>query len=457
MTKKILLLFAILPSILFAQHSIKGNFSPAKDFKFAILYRVTPSTSIYVANAEISEKGAFEFKLDASAVSGSYRIVYALPQEDFNFDLIYNAKEDVELNFDLEKGLTFTASEENKLFASYNRSIAMVNSSIRNYYSKQVKDEAGYAKIFDILKRTQTEFEEAAKDYLALEFIKACKPYIPTAHEDVTTFSKNVKANYFKNIDFGNAVLQNSNFLIKNSVSYVFGFIDRQNPNQSYANNIDTVVKAIGDNPVIKKVVLEILWNQFVGDENEITANYITTTYLLEIAKMTNDRELIDDLTAFKNVSLGNIAPDFEVELKDKDNTVLIKNLSDLKASEKYLIFFWSTTCSHCLEEIPQLKSLVESVEDNQLKVIAIALDNDIYRWKELTYEYPDFIHVYGEGKWDNEIGNNYNVTGTPTYFVLDKDKKIISKPYDIVAFKTYFENQIANENKEVEATEKQD
>jgi protein-disulfide isomerase len=41
-----------------------------------------------------------------------------------------------------------------------------------------------------------------------------------------------------------------------------------------------------------------------------------------------------------------------------------------------------------------------------------------------------------GFGKWDNEIGNSYNVTSTPTYFVLDKDKKIMAKPYDFEALK---------------------
>lgn len=59
-----------------------------------------------------------------------------------------------------------------------------------------------------------------------------------------------------------------------------------------------------------------------------------------------------------------------------------------------------------------------------------------MYRWKNLTYDYPDFIHVFGEGKWDNQIGNQYNVTATPSYFILDKDKKIISKPYGISEFK---------------------
>jgi hypothetical protein len=45
MTRKILFLLAILPSVLFAQHTIKGTFTPAEDFKFAFLYRVTAETS----------------------------------------------------------------------------------------------------------------------------------------------------------------------------------------------------------------------------------------------------------------------------------------------------------------------------------------------------------------------------------------------------------------------------
>ncbi|MGB2684354.1 MAG: TlpA disulfide reductase family protein, partial [Olleya sp.] len=102
-------------------------------------------------------------------------------------------------------------------------------------------------------------------------------------------------------------------------------------------------------------------------------------------------------------------------------------------------IVFWSTTCSHCLEEIPELRKYVKTLDNKQLKVIAIALDEDRYRWKDMTYDYPEFYHVFGEGKWDNEIGNNYNVKSTPSYFVLDSDKKIIKKPYDFKAFEAYF------------------
>ncbi|AEH00639.1 TlpA disulfide reductase family protein [Lacinutrix sp. 5H-3-7-4] len=448
MTKKILFVLAFLPVMLFAQHSVKGTFSPAEQFKFAFLYRVTAQTSLFVGNADVDEKGNFEIKLDSTAVPGTYRLVYAQPQEEYNFDFIVNNKEDVVLTFDLEQGVSFIESAENKMYTSYNKSMALVNQSIRKYYGSGKKDEKGYMEIFKILERTQNEFETASKGMIANTFIKACHPYIPTQVEDVATFSKGVKNNYFKHIDFSNKSLQNSGFLIDNTINYVLGFVDRNNPDKSYIENVDTVVNAIGNNPEIKKILLEILWSQFASENNEVVANKISDKYLMSIAKASKDFELTQTLTYFKNASIGNIAPDFNLKIKDnKTNKTVSSKLSALDSSNNYLIFFWSTTCSHCLDEIPKLKEYIAKQNKEDIKVIAIALDNDEYRWKEMTFEYPDFIHVFGEGKWDNEIGNQYNVTSTPSYYILDKDKKIVSKPEDIDGFKTNF-NTIKSKTK---------
>jgi hypothetical protein len=81
--------------MLLAQHTIKGTFSPAEDYNFALLYKVTPTISEYVSNAEIQEDGTFQFQLDSTHTKGMYRLVYAVPQEDYNFDIIYNAQEDI--------------------------------------------------------------------------------------------------------------------------------------------------------------------------------------------------------------------------------------------------------------------------------------------------------------------------------------------------------------------------
>ena len=167
----------------------------------------------------------------------------------------------------------------------------------------------------------------------------------------------------------------------------------------------------------------------------EVVANYIADNYLIDIAKKLNDQVLIDSLVQFKNTSKESTAPDFYLDEQNNQ-----KKLSDLAGFEYYALVFWSSSCSHCLNEIPQLESFVKTLKENELQVIAIGLENDDKAWSEAIKNYPDFIHVLGLGKWDNEIGNLYDIKATPTYFVLDKNKHIVAKPTDIETLKAFFE-----------------
>jgi len=441
--KRILFLIALLPSILLAQNTIKGKFSPAKDYNFALLYKVKPTLSDYVSNAEIQEDGSFEFKLDSTNTKGMYRLVYGVPQEDYNFDIIYNGKEDIELTFNSETGVEFKKSTENKLIASYTNSMSMVTQSIGNYFSQESKDTTALKAIFKTQKETQENFENATKDTIALEFIKANKPYIPQQVQDVKTYINNLKMHYFDHVDFNNPILQSSNFLEERMLNYVFGMSsDSKDELQNYKENIDVVYSYMKDAPnEVQRILLFDLWQQMSDLGFESIANYIAENYLMDVAVSLNDQELLHALILYKNISKGNVAPDFDFEIKEKDKFIT-KRLSELQGAENYIIVFWSSTCSHCLDEVPQLQTYVKSLEKDKVKVIAIGLEDEPYRWKDLTYTYSEFIHVYGEGKWDNKIGDDYGVTSTPTYFILDKDKKIISKPIDFKALKVYYQEE---------------
>ena len=444
--KRILFLIALLPSILLAQNTIKGTFSPAKDYNFALLYKVTPTISDYVSNAELKEDGSFEFKLDSTNTKGMYRLVYAVPQEDYNFDIIYNGKEDIELTFNSETGVEFKKSTENKLLASYTNSMSMVTQSIGNYFSQESKDSTALKAIFKTQRETQENFEKAAKDSRSLAFIEANKPYIPKQIEDVKTYINNLKTHYFDHVDFNNPILQSSNFLEERMLNYVFGMSsDSKDELENYKENIDVVYSYMKDAPnEVQRILLFDLWQQMSDLGFESIANYIAENYLLDVAVSLNDQDLLHALILYKNISTGNVAPDFDIEIKEKDKFIT-KKLTELKAAENYIIVFWSSTCSHCLDEVPQLQTFVKSLEKDKVQVIAIGLEDEPYRWKDLTYSYPEFIHVYGEGKWDNKIGDDYGVSSTPTYFILDKEKKIISKPIDFKALKDFYQEESNN------------
>ena len=421
--KKILIILLVLPFISFAQ-TIKGTFSPAEDYSYAFLYKASPEGANYIDRGQLDSKGQFEIKLKDSLQPGIYKIVYAIPPEENNFDFIYDGKESVDFNFSQEKGVEFTESEENKLWMSYLKSIEMVNHTISNYYSKNNADEKGFKAIFKTLKDTQLAYEDLAKDRLAINFITANRPYMPIKYEDITTYSKNLKEHYLSQVDFSNYLLQSSTFLTDRVTSYVFNMV--QNPSQdTYKSHIDDVANAISnDDLIIKTSLIEMLWQQFVSAENHEIANYITDSYLLELAKATNNKVLEDMVTSFKNTSIGTIAPDFDITSNGQNTS-----LHQLEGADYYLLVFWSSACGHCLDELPKVKEMVANKPN--LKVVAFGLEKEDNNWEKEIKNYPDFIHQIGLDKWENPTVITYGVSATPMYFLLSADKIIMAKPYE--------------------------
>ena len=72
-------------------------------------------------------------------------------------------------------------------------------------------------------------------------------------------------------------------------------------------------------------------------------------------------------------------------------------------------------------------------------KVVTIGLEKDATDWTEEIKNYPDFIHGIGLGKWENPLVQTYAIAATPTYFVLDANKIIVAKPYDVEGLEAFF------------------
>ncbi|WP_299271916.1 TlpA disulfide reductase family protein [uncultured Psychroserpens sp.] len=442
--KRLLLLLTLIPTILCAQNSISGVFTPAEQFTYAFLYRATPTGSDYINRAQLADDGSFSITLNENATPGIYKIVYALPPEENNFDFIYDGKESVKFTFDLDKGLEFTHSNENKLWASYMKSMDLVNRTLSNFYTQESTDKKAYLDIIKTMSDTQKAYEDSSKGTLASQFIKANTPYIPQQFEDLSTYSKNLKHTYLDHVDFGSPVLQSSDFLIDRVLAFIFGMTVNTN-NDTYKKDVDHLMSTIGDGNIeIKTILFEMIWRRFKETDNPELANYVADNHLLELSKKVNYDALTEQLIVYKNNTIGNTAANFDLAITKDGNTVST-TLHDLDLSSKYLLVFWSSTCGHCLDELPKLKTLMAN--SNDVKVIAFGMeDDDPTNWQKVIADYPDFIHVLGLGaaraggdptdlsKWNNAVVNQYGVSSTPSFFLLDKNKTIIAKPYDVEA-----------------------
>ena len=72
-----------------------------------------------------------------------------------------------------------------------------------------------------------------------------------------------------------------------------------------------------------------------------------------------------------------------------------------------------------------------ELLNYKNVRVVAIGLeDNDTF-WKREIGNLPDFEHAIALGKWESNYAQLFGIKQTPTYFILDKDKRFVASPKD--------------------------
>lgn len=410
-----------------AQHTISGSFFPAEDYSWLIAYRLKPGTQAYVADTSI-EAGKFVMKIPENAPTGTYRMVYAVPQEAYYFDVIYNGKEDVKLNFESDKGVLFNTSQENILFSTYFREINALQQELISYYSAGKTSKADYNSILQKLAKTQKSFEEKSENLLAHEFIKGNRPYIPKQHESVQEYVSNTKKNYFNHLDFKNPVLQSSGFLTDKVTNYVFTAlpldrISKEETEKIMQDNIKKVDYFTQGVPATFKFHLfYTIWAQASASSFNDTSDFVFSRYLGQLFQPTDNLKIKDEIEIHNRLRLGAEAP--VIQWKNGDT---VKKLTDLEGYQNYIVVFWSSTCSHCLKELPALHKKLGNTEN--IKVIAVGLEDDDITWGTESKKLPNFTHAIALGKWESEYADLYDIHATPSYFILDSDKKIVAKP----------------------------
>lgn len=198
-----------------------------------------------------------------------------------------------------------------------------------------------------------------------------------------------------------------------------------QNAGKSPETDIENLLNTLKQESPRGQVVLSELIDIFdtYGME-DLKAKYLAKASDL---KCTITDRLASTMKANKSTQIGATFPDYT--FVSPLNTSA-KKLSQVKANKKVVVF-WSSTCSHCEQELPQFIPFYKDLKARGVEIIGLSFDTDKAAYMKRVKDFPWINDTELHG-WYSSYADVYNVHATPTYFILDASNKIIAKPNHI-------------------------
>ncbi len=191
---------------------------------------------------------------------------------------------------------------------------------------------------------------------------------------------------------------------------------------------IDLVKASCEDNPVVLEFALYNMLDGFYNTGKETICQYILDNYIFDEDCGANLSDVIRQRAqGIINLRVGNTPPNFKIA----DPSGKTVELSKLVAAHEYtLVMFWASWCHKCEQEIPNLVPMYQEMNPRGFGMVGISVDQQKAAWTKAIADnqipWPNVSQLKG---WDAPITDDYKITQTPTYFLLDKEGKIVMKP----------------------------
>ncbi len=438
-------IFFLAVTFSFAQYSVSYKIKGLKSDK-AYLSAVYGSLYNIIDSCTISG-GMIEFKKTSAIPVGVYRISF---DDSLYTDIIINNEEILMSNNigDQLDSIKIIKSHENKVYFEYWRMSTYLNDSIQmitkignaiyeaNNHKLTPDLDSMARKAYILSAKIDSITEQLIINNPGLYVSKLLKAYITPDWAEYKKIPgakiyKNrnsfLKEHFFDNIDFSDSTLLNSEVFYVLCNDYLTRFVDPET-DSNYITAVDFILNKAAPYKLVYNYILNLFVSTFSDTEWEETFIHLVDNYLLKntCSQGEHDKKMSERVAVMKKLKPGNKAP--EISLNDVNG--IYRNLYEVNAKVT-LIMFWSSECEHCEEVIPQIIHIYSMYKPMGLEVFAVSVDTDRKSWiSAVNKNGSDWINVSDLKGFQSPVIAAYNAFSTPTFYLLDADKKIISHPY---------------------------
>ncbi len=416
---------------------------------------------------DINDEGLFVFSGEEELDGGVYLMI--MPPDNQYFQVLVNKGEQ---HFSIHtsaqnpvKDIKIKGSPDNKLFYDYMTFLGEkrpVAENIKKEIEASKDDEKKVEtlskkldKINEEVNKYQSDTVEKHPKTITAALIKASMEVpIPEFEGDEKEVQLKrylfYRTHYFDNIDLGDHRMLKTPFLFKR-VNYYIEKLTPQHPD-SLSLSVEHILEQMKPSEETFKFYLIHFINKYAKSKivgmDAVYVNIVEKYYATGQAPWTEEEQLakiLKNANTLKPILIGKTAPNINMQKINIEETIKLKDeenehkrfksdgplpLHDL-ASPYTVLFFWDPDCGHCKKSMPKMLDFYDKYKPKGVEVFAVC--TKVY--KDLP-ECASTIKEKEMVKWINvtdpyllsKYKQIYDIKSTPRIFILDENKKILSK-----------------------------
>jgi len=406
-------------------------------------------------SSAVSNTGVSVFKAAKQLPGGIYVIVF--PGKRLTADFLIDKEQTITIVADtnnLDK-IQITGSPANVLFKQYQAFVAVKGKQLqeeRNGYSNakttndSVKHEAAYKKYSKELNDYRVGIVTTKPTSMMAALLNALKEpiypsKIPITHQDSVDNYNYYKQHYWDGISFMDERIVRTPFFLPKLETYYRQVMPQSS--DSLIKDIDYKLLLARTNPEMYKFLLNWVTDEYISPkymgQDAVFVHLYEQYHSKGITTWLNDKQH-EAITRRAFMVMANLIGEKAADLEFVNTSDKPAALYNVEA-EYTVVVFWDPTCGHCKEEIPRIDSIYRANwQKKNVKIYAVLSENEKLKSEWLTYikehNIADWINVYQtkesvetEAKEQKPSYRQlYDVTLTPTLYLLDKEKRIVAK-----------------------------
>ena len=404
-------------------------------------------------SAAVAQNGKAVFQGKRILPPGIYAVVF--PGKRLSADFLLGKEQNVDIVADSNNlaKMQVAGSRENILFQEYQQYVAkqgsLLNQEREAFNSaRTAKDSAMHQNNY---KKYNTELNEYRNGIIKNKpssmmsiILNAMKESpmpvkIPVTRQDSVDNYQYYKSHYWDGITFMDDAIVRTPFFAVKLQRYYRDVMSQEA--DSIIRDADYKLLLARSSPEMYKYLLNWLTDEYINPkymgQDAVFVHLFNKYHSKGLSPWLNEKQN-EAITRRAYMLMANLVGERAANLEMLDTLGKVTALYDVKA-DYTVVIFWDPNCGHCKEEVPRLDSFYRAVWKAQnVKMYAVNTEYDTDSWKKFinAKDLTDWQHVHYTLqmlKVDTEAQKPsfrqlYDITQTPTVYLLDKEKRIIGK-----------------------------